>query len=169
MYEKREADLFEERRILLEQNEERRLLLEQNEDVASVAQQLKGLEDVVQELEEGLEDARRGEAEARGEVEFLRGEVERVRAELRGEREKNAALVNGVGHISLNGRVDGHGDEYRESGGPLGGVDHSEVGGSESAGNVTSISTGGDADKWCALCEGDGHDSISCPFEKGLS
>ena len=23
-----------------------------------------------------------------------------------------------------------------------------------------------DADKWCALCEGDGHDSISCPFEK---
>ena len=23
-----------------------------------------------------------------------------------------------------------------------------------------------DADKWCALCEGDGHDSISCPYEK---
>ena len=23
-----------------------------------------------------------------------------------------------------------------------------------------------DQDKWCALCEGDGHDSISCPFDK---
>ncbi|MCJ1354661.1 MAG: hypothetical protein MMC33_004650 [Icmadophila ericetorum] len=168
VYEKRVEDLLKEREQLMEQNE----------DVESVAQQLRQLEEVVAELEEGLEDARRGEAEARGEVEFLRGEVERVRAELRGEREKNAALVmqniNGHGHshslsngISAGVGVDGHRGAYLE---PVV-LDHSEVdgggNGSESVGNVTSISTGGgDADKWCALCEGDGHDSISCPFEK---
>ena len=118
--------------------EERRALLAQGEDVASVADQLRQLEEFVQELEEGLEDARRGEAEARGEVEFLRGEVERVRAELRREREKNQAhaVSNGVGE---------HTPKPAAS---------------------APISTGADADKWCALCEGDGHDSISCPFEK---
>ncbi|RAL62372.1 hypothetical protein DID88_004938 [Monilinia fructigena] len=55
------------------------------------------------ELEEGLEDARRGEAEARGEVEFLRGEVERTRSELRREREKTAeALNNAKPHASID-------------------------------------------------------------------
>lgn len=78
VYEKRVEELLGEVRDL----QDRTL------DVETVAQQLKGLEELVQELEEGLEYARRGEAEARGEVEFLRGEVERTRAELRREREK---------------------------------------------------------------------------------
>ncbi|EMC95273.1 hypothetical protein BAUCODRAFT_534183 [Baudoinia panamericana UAMH 10762] len=58
------------------------------DEFESVAQQLKGLEELVAELEDGLEESRRGEAEARGEVEFLRGEVERGRSELRRERDK---------------------------------------------------------------------------------
>ena len=108
----------------------------QGEDVESVAHQLRQLEEVVQELEEGLEDARRGEAEARGEVEFLRGEVERVRAELRREKEK--------GHSTSNGMLP-------------------EPPHMLSAQPVEPVLTN-DADKWCALC--DGHDSISCPYEK---
>lgn len=63
----------------------------------TVGMQLRGLEELVAELEEGLEEARRGEAEARGEVEFLRGEVERGRAELRREREdKNGEEMAGL-------------------------------------------------------------------------
>ncbi|KAI5292258.1 hypothetical protein KEM55_007939, partial [Ascosphaera atra] len=49
-----------------------RELQERGEDVETVARQLKQLEELVSELEEGLEDARRGETEAKGEVEFLR-------------------------------------------------------------------------------------------------
>lgn len=122
--------------------EERRILSAQGEDVESVAEQLRQLEEVVQELEEGLEDARRGEAEARGEVEFLRGEVERVRAELRREKERHGGNGNGNGGSNSNSNSDGL------AGGP-----------------VTPPAAGG-TDKWCALCEGDGHDSISCPYEK---
>lgn len=72
---------------------ENRELMERGEDVDSVARQLKQLEELVAELEEGLEDARRSEVEARGEVEFLKGEVERSREELRREKEKTAAVV----------------------------------------------------------------------------
>ncbi|KAI2638151.1 hypothetical protein GGS21DRAFT_457640 [Xylaria nigripes] len=68
---------------------------ERQDDVDNVARQLKQLEELVQELEDGLRDARGGEAEARGEVEFLRGEVERTRSELRREREKASTAVNG--------------------------------------------------------------------------
>lgn len=53
-------------------------LTDHGEDMEIVAGQLKQLEDLVSELEEGLEDARRGEADARAEAEFLRGEVERM-------------------------------------------------------------------------------------------
>lgn len=75
---------------------------DRGDDMESVAKQLKDLEILVQELEEGLEDARRGEAEASGEVEFLRGEVERTRSELRREREKAAAALKGAG-ASMDG------------------------------------------------------------------
>lgn len=139
VYEKKVEDLMQERSTLMAQAE----------DVASVAHQLRQLEEVVQELEEGLEDARRDEAEARGEVEFLRGEVERVRAELRREREKNqAAAVNGAAEYAPPAPTN---DKPVEQ--PV-----------ESSSQV--LEGGGDADKWCALCEQDGHDSISCPFDK---
>lgn len=36
----------------------------------------------------------------------------------------------------------------------------------EDQGNEAEDHASVDADKWCALCEGDGHDSISCPYEK---
>lgn len=150
---------------------ERGELMSQSEDVDSVARQLRGLEEVVMELEEGLEDARRGEAEARGEVEFLRGEVERVRAELRREREMNASAANAGGangHLREesfggSGRNESYGGasrarspSYGVNGNGSGGLAHKEEGKPDVR----------DADKWCALCEGDGHDSISCPFEK---
>ena len=64
----------------------------QSQDMESVAHQLRLLEEVVQELEARLEDARRGEAEVTGEVEFLRGEVERVGAEFRGNGSTTRSL-----------------------------------------------------------------------------
>ena len=36
----------------------------------------------------------------------------------------------------------------------------------EDQANEVEDHTSVDADKWCALCEGDGHDSISCPYDK---
>lgn len=70
--------------------EQIRHLQERNDDVESVAQQFKQLEELVAELEEGLEESRRAEAEARAEVEGLTGEVERTQAELTRERERKA-------------------------------------------------------------------------------
>lgn len=66
------------------------------EDVATITQQFKDFEDLVQDLEENVELARRGEAEAKAEAEFLHGEVERLRLELRREREKAAKAVQGA-------------------------------------------------------------------------
>jgi hypothetical protein len=66
---------------------------ERSDDVENVAKQLKSLEELVQELEEGLDNSKREEAEARGEAEFARGEVERTRAELRRERDRSAAAL----------------------------------------------------------------------------
>ncbi|GAM82754.1 hypothetical protein ANO11243_007400 [Dothideomycetidae sp. 11243] len=88
MYEARMSELMSEIGDLREHHSAQ-------EDVEAIAGQLKMLEELVAELEDGLEDARRGEAEARGEVEFLRGEVERGRSELRREREK-ATTGNGI-------------------------------------------------------------------------
>lgn len=85
VYEKRIEELMEETRGIQTHNN----------DVESVMLQFKALEELVQELEEDLETARRAEAEARSEVEFLRGEVDRGRSELKREREKAAdALKN---------------------------------------------------------------------------
>ena len=143
VYEKKVEDLMEERRAFLAQGE----------DVESVAHQLRDLEEVVQELEEGLEDARRGEAEARGEVEFLRGEVERVRAELRREREKNqASAVN----VTKENTSQPASSTHAPASPPQAQV---QAQAPEPADVV-------DPDKWCALCEQDGHDSISCPYDK---
>ena len=172
-----ETERVYERRVE-ELLEERRSLMAQSEDVESVAHQLRQLEEVVQELEEGLEDARRGEAEARGEVEFLRGEVERVRAELRREREHNQELerersygvkkeqkhdVEREVENAHSGEMEEHEDFDKE-------ISHEEEKPSERGVNgekhTPPATESVDADKWCALCEGDGHDSISCPFEK---
>ncbi|KAE8356957.1 hypothetical protein BDV28DRAFT_125984 [Aspergillus coremiiformis] len=79
---------------LMQHNKE---LQDRDDDVEAVARQLKQLEDLVTELEEGLEDARRGEAEARAEVEFLRGEVERTKLELKKERENSSPHAVGDG------------------------------------------------------------------------
>jgi len=87
VYELRIADLLSE-------NQDLRDSVTAQQDVESIAAQLKALEELVAELEDGLEDARRGEAEARGEVEFLRGEVERGRSELRREREKASPMTD---------------------------------------------------------------------------
>ena len=100
-YEQREEDLRQdieqlklENKDLQDQREQLRTdyrqLQDRDADVESVAQQLKQFEDTIQELDEGLEDARRGEVEARGEVEHLRGMVDRQETELRAEREKAA-------------------------------------------------------------------------------
>ncbi|KAK3613345.1 hypothetical protein LTR22_028190 [Elasticomyces elasticus] len=63
------------------------------ENFEGIVSELKRLEELVAELEEGLEESRRGEAEAGGEVEFLRGELERGRSELKREKEKAAAVL----------------------------------------------------------------------------
>ena len=65
-----ETERVYERRLdeLMQQNRE---LQDRGEDVETVARQLKQLEELVSELEEGLEDAQRGESE----VEFLRGDL----------------------------------------------------------------------------------------------
>lgn len=88
-----ETERVYEQRVdeLLLQNRE---LQDRGEDVEAVARQLKQLEELVSELEEGLEDARRGEAEARAEVEFLRGEVERTQLELQKEREGSSSSTS---------------------------------------------------------------------------
>ena len=206
VYEKKVEDLLEERRGLIQQSG----------DVENIAQQLRGMEEVIQELEEGLEDARRGEAEARGEVEFLRGEVERVRAELRRERERNVELVREVDDLRRNrqrtkvvtrndvGRMNGvvSPEESTASQGPQSPesqqlnaftppepVSDPELSSpnepvlqattekdlpsppaeSPEAPNPTPVpppAPENDLDKWCALCEQDGHDSISCPCDK---
>ncbi|KAF3912426.1 hypothetical protein ABW20_dc0101310 [Dactylellina cionopaga] len=58
------------------------------EGVEGVARQLKSLEGLVAELEEGLEDARRGEAEARAEAEHCRGEMDDLKQSVKiGENE----------------------------------------------------------------------------------
>jgi TolA-binding protein len=164
VYEKRVEDLLEERR----------LLTAQGDDVESVAQQLRQLEEVVQELEEGLEDARRGEAEARGEVEFLRGEVERVRAELRREREKNAAVANGVKEPAPLPKAASPApaalSEPASSPTPTpttipAVVNRAPSPAPAAAPTPAPAAAGGDEEKWCALCEQDGHDSISCPYD----
>ena len=141
---------------------ERDALRAQAADVAGVARQLRQLEEVVQELEEGLEDARRGEAEARGEVEFLRGEVERVRAELRREREKGQEVAKANGTLERGASPPSP---------PPPTTAQAEVASPPPAAaspprNPAPAQSGEIADKWCALCEGDGHDSISCPFER---
>ncbi|KAI9830789.1 MAG: hypothetical protein M1826_004423 [Phylliscum demangeonii] len=115
VYEKRVEELLQEIRELQDRNE----------DVEIVARQLKQLEELVAELEDGLEDARRGEAEARGEVEFLRGEVERGRSELRREREKAAAALKGAGAAVDGGGGGGGG------GGAAGGVRRNAEGSKE--------------------------------------
>ena len=155
VYEKRVEDLLEERRMLLAQGE----------DVESVAQQLRQLEEVVQELEEGLEDARRGEAEARGEVEFLRGEVERVRAELRREREKNATIANGVKDHTPAPRAPSPALASPPAG--TGVSSPTPAPATTAAANMSPPREQAPAasDAWCALCEQDGHDSISCPYD----
>ena len=151
--------------------EERRTLMAQSEDVESVAHQLRQLEEVVQELEEGLEDARRGEAEARGEVEFLRGEVERVRAELRRERERNQDLEKNE-HHDVDRKRSHEIDRSRsysiekESNHDLEVGQHRETNGANGVDHTSAVAESVDADKWCALCEQDGHDSISCPLDK---
>ena len=58
-------------------------------DMDMVAEQLAQLDNLVQELEEGLEGSRRNEAEARRRVEELEGEVERERLALEQERERH--------------------------------------------------------------------------------
>ena len=83
-------------------------LQDRSEDVEGVATQFRQLEELVQELEEGLESSRRAEAEAREEVEFLRGEVERSRSELRHEKERAAS--SGRGSSDDNGER----DHYRD-------------------------------------------------------
>lgn len=83
-------------------------LQERNDDVDSVAQQFKQLEELVAELEEGLEESRRAEAEARSEAEFLRGAVERSTSELAREKERHAAQE------ALEGGPNGHNDIREE-------------------------------------------------------
>ena len=149
VYEKRIDELLEERRVWVTQSE----------DVESVAHQLKQLEDVVQELEEGLEDARRGEAEARGEVEYLRGEVERERAEHR----QHACWICNGGEPTRHREEDCFERPIPELTPGLSPANSDDLKRSvwqrRAAGQRSP-------DKWCALCEQDGHDSISCPLDR---
>ncbi|MCJ1412392.1 hypothetical protein MMC19_006486 [Ptychographa xylographoides] len=132
----------------------------QSQDMESVAHQLRLLEEVVQELEARLEDARRGEAEVTGEVEFLRGEVERVGAEFRGNGSTTRSLS---GSEVVSGEAEENEDFDKE-------ISHEEEKAFEREVNgephTPPAAASVDADKRCALCEGDGHDSISCLFEK---
>ena len=93
VYEQRVDELLQQVRELQDRSDD-------SESVAEMAVQFKQLEELVQELEEGLENSRRMEAEARGEVEFLRGEVERSRSELRHERERAAASASLTGNAT---------------------------------------------------------------------
>jgi hypothetical protein len=183
VYEQRVAELLEEKSVLQASS-----ALDPNNDLEAVAQQLRDLEEVVQELEEGLEDARRGEAEARGEVEFLRGEVERLRAQLRHEKENPMPARTPTPHriapltrstpepttlamernerTSLEQRAahtrgesipsrDKENDKEREK------VEvHKEIAAPPKQQEMPA------EDKWCALCEADGHDFTECPLDK---
>ncbi|TKX27151.1 CAP-Gly domain-containing protein [Elsinoe australis] len=106
MYEERIKELVSEVQDLRENSTAQ-------QDVETIAAQLKMLEELVAELEDGLEDARRGEAEARGEVEFLRGEVERGRSELKREREKAAQLSGSVDGDDRTAELEMKDDEIR--------------------------------------------------------
>ena len=69
---------------------------------------------VIHVIDGVLWNEERGEAEARGEVEFLRGEVERGRSELRREREKAAAALKGAeGGVVSSREMEQKDDEIR--------------------------------------------------------
>ena len=156
---------------------ENKELREQQTEVEEVVYQVQHLEGLVSELEEDLEQALRREAEARGEAEYLRGEVERLRAEASrrecGARERGASIEHDLGrsgtlidgtHDRMNGGTRGLSeadmldDEIRKMG-----IEEKDnaAGVNGAKGEMVEDTT-----KWCALCEGDGHDSISCPYEK---
>jgi len=134
-------------------------------------------------LEDGLEDARRGEAEARGEVEFLRGEVERGRSELRREREKGSSgpVENGGSGNEMDGKLELEMKEDEIRG--LKAIIHSLQAGRSSSppkrrassaysdekglsrqriGHELEAGRDGMDAKWCEACETEGHDILSC-------
>ncbi|MCJ1310963.1 hypothetical protein MMC25_004632 [Agyrium rufum] len=149
---------------------ERELKMKQDQhlEVEEVALQVHHMEGLVSEMEEDLERALRGEAEARGEAEYLRGEVERLRTELR-ERENGVLAGKPQAQNGGNGikEITAHEDPVTPIDGPE--EDDEDFAQAMPKKNIeepkkTVIQE--DSTKWCALCEGDGHDSISCPYEK---
>ncbi|EPS38887.1 hypothetical protein H072_7375 [Dactylellina haptotyla CBS 200.50] len=126
VYEKKVEDLLaelgelERHRVELVEDKVRREEMGETGEVGveNVARQLKSLEGLVAELEEGLEDARRGEAEARAEAEHCRGESERLKEELRREKEKVGAFERRVDDLkdqvkTGEGEVEKKNDEIR--------------------------------------------------------
>ena len=101
--------------------------------------------------------------------------MERVRAELKRERERNQELEReremerereheSVFEREHSRMVDeGKGRDVDDDEAGEKGEQREKVNGVDHAPPAKEVA---DADKWCALCEGDGHDSISCPFEK---
>lgn len=87
--------------------QEIRRLKDRGNDMKSVAQQLKQLEELFQELEKGLEDARWGEAKVKEEVEFLQGGVEKGKSELRRVQKKVAAALKSASAVIKNGMTNG--------------------------------------------------------------
>ena len=112
-------------------------LLEERKMLLEQNEDVQGVVEQFHQLEEVVQELEEGLEDARrGEAE-ARGEVEF----LRGEVERVRAELR----------------REREK-------DHPSNG--NEGGQAPAQPVGSDADKWCALCEGDGHDSISCPYEK---
>ncbi|KAF2858753.1 hypothetical protein K470DRAFT_259469 [Piedraia hortae CBS 480.64] len=133
-----------------------------NGELENITAQLKQLEELVAELEEGLEESRRCEAEARGEVEFLRGEVERNKAENRAELESKEAELKSLKELVKNQKSQGNVSVV--NGGHKNGVNGLETNGAKTKETKTKDKT--DEDKWCALCEKEGHLAFDCPEEQ---
>ena len=119
--------------------EERRVLQEENELLHEQTEDVASVAAQLRQLEEVVQELEEGLEEARrGEAE-ARGETEFLRGEVervRAELKRERELNHHANGMSNNQSI------------------------------PVPASSSSDADKWCALCEGDGHDSISCPYEK---
>ncbi|MCJ1479001.1 hypothetical protein MMC13_007685 [Lambiella insularis] len=186
VYERKVEDLMEERRVLIAQSEDVDSVAHQLRQLEEVVQELEeGLEDA----RRGEAEAR-GEVEfLRGEVERVRAELRREKEknqdlELERSRDKKRErayhtdreptheIEKEPEHKVPSEETDDHiretesEQDYEFEVEELPPAEKRESAPkTNGAFQAPAVEQTADADKWCALCEQDGHDSISCPLD----
>lgn len=185
-YERQIEDLLEERKGLVAQSEDVSNVAEQLRQLEEVVQELEeGLEDA----RRGEAEAR-GEVEfLRGEVERVRAELRREREtkqELGRERSRTVKRERAYYVEPEPARAMAKEPEYEVEEADIHAVTREEESEQdyefereepiykeqyelepETNGglHVPAVAASADADKWCALCEQDGHDVVTCPLD----